>query len=114
MNDDVDKNKHNRYRAVIWAGLFYVVAGLLASSIVTLFLAFPNEIIKMLAGFALLGTLLMCLQSAFANPEYREAALLTFLVTLSGISFLGMNAIIWGLLIGLGYTILMKFNKNKA
>jgi benzoate membrane transport protein len=107
MNEHVDNNKHNRYRAVIWAGVFYIVAGALASSVVAIFLAFPREITEMLAGFALLGTLLMCLQSAFANEHYREGALLTFLVTLSGISFLGLNAIIWGLIIGWGYSFLV-------
>lgn len=108
MNEHVDNNKHNRYRAVIWAGVFYLVAGALASSVVAIFLAFPREITEMLAGFALLGTLLMCLQSAFSNEYYREGALLTFLVTLSGISFLGLNAIIWGLIIGWGYSFLVR------
>ena len=107
MTEEVDSNKGNRYRAVIWAGLFYILAGLLATSVVSIFVAFPSEVTQMLAGFALLGTLLMCLQSAFSNARYREASLLTFLVTLSGISFLGLNAIIWGLLLGWFYASLM-------
>ncbi len=107
MTEEVDSNKGNRYRAVIWAGLFYILAGLLATSVVSIFVAFPSEVTQMLAGFALLGTLLMCLQSAFSNARYREASLLTFLVTLSGISFLGLNAIIWGLLFGWFYASLM-------
>ena len=107
MTEEVDSKKGNRYRAVIWAGLFYILAGLLATSVVSIFVAFPSEVTQMLAGFALLGTLLMCLQSAFSNARYREASLLTFLVTLSGISFLGLNAIIWGLLFGWFYASLM-------
>ncbi len=103
MNEQVDSDKSQRYRAVIWAGMFYLMAGLFATSVVALFLALPNEISHILAGFALLGTLLMCLSSAFKQDNYREPALFTFLITLSGVSFLGMSSTLWGLLVGLVY-----------
>lgn len=111
LNEDVDSNKNKRYRAVLWAGGFYLLAGLLASSVVTLFLSFPAEVLQMLVGFALLGTLLMCLQSAFNAARYREPALLTFLVTLSGVSYLGVSATLWGLVTGWLYLTLMKKHK---
>ncbi|USD67236.1 benzoate/H(+) symporter BenE family transporter [Vibrio sp. SCSIO 43136] len=101
MNEDVDKDASQRFKAVIWAGVFYIFAGLFASSVVALFLLLPVEIIKMLAGFALLGTLLMCLSSAFSDAKYRESALLTFLFTLSGATVLGISATLVGLLVGI-------------
>ncbi|MFY8350567.1 benzoate/H(+) symporter BenE family transporter [Pseudoalteromonas sp. SSM20] len=113
MNDDVDEDKNQRFKAAMWAGVFYLLAGILASSLVAMFLAFPIHVTNMLAGFALLGTLLMCLQKAFLEDDYREPALLTFLITLSGVSFLGVNSIVWGLLIGWLYARLMKLGYTK-
>lgn len=101
MTPEVDSDKTQRYRAVIWAGVFYLIAGVFATTVVAIFLSLPDEVTKILAGFALLGTLMMCLQSAFHDEGYRESALFTFLITLSGISFLGVSATLWGLLVGI-------------
>ncbi|MCE0494869.1 benzoate/H(+) symporter BenE family transporter [Vibrio salinus] len=101
MTQEVDSDKTQRYRAVLWAGLFYIIAGTFATTVVAIFLSLPQEITKNLAGFALLGTLLMCLQTSFKKERYKESALLTFLITLSGVSFLGIGATLWGLLVGL-------------
>ncbi|ENV3694721.1 benzoate/H(+) symporter BenE family transporter [Vibrio cholerae] len=103
MNEDVDQDKTQRYRAVLWAGGCYLLAGLFAALVVNLFLALPKPISAMLAGLALLGTLMMCLQSAFKIDEYREPALLTFVITLSGATLFGMSATLIGLVIGLAY-----------
>ncbi|EOD2813165.1 benzoate/H(+) symporter BenE family transporter, partial [Vibrio cholerae] len=86
-----------------WAGGFYLLAGIFAALVVNLFLALPKPISAMLAGLALLGTLMMCLQSAFKIDEYREPALLTFVITLSGATLFGMSATLIGLVIGLAY-----------
>ncbi|AEX21566.1 benzoate/H(+) symporter BenE family transporter [Vibrio sp. EJY3] len=101
MTPEVDSDKTQRYRAVIWAGVFYLIAGVFATTVVAIFLSLPDDVTKILAGFALLGTLMMCLQSAFHDEGYRESALFTFLITLSGISFLGVSATLWGLLVGI-------------
>ncbi|GMQ49510.1 benzoate/H(+) symporter BenE family transporter [Vibrio sp. 10N] len=114
MNDDVDADKSKRYRAVIWAGVFYLIAGLLASVVVSMFLAFPKEITHMLAGFALLGTLMMCLQSAFDSPDYREPALLVLVVTLSGVTILGINSTLLGLFVGWFYSVLFGLSRKKG
>ncbi len=101
MTEDVDADKQQRYRAVVWAGVFYLIAGLFATTVVAIFLSLPHAVTKILAGFALLGTLMMCLQAAFHDQDYRESALFTFLITLAGVSFLGVSATLWGLLIGM-------------
>lgn len=108
MNEEVNSDKAQRYYAALWAGVFYVVAGFWATIVVAVFLAFPGEVSQILAGLALLGTLLMCLQKAFADKGYRESALLTFLLTLSGISFMGMGSTLWGLLAGVVHYQLTK------
>jgi benzoate membrane transport protein len=103
MNEQVDKDTSQRYKAAIWAGVFYLIAGLWAAAVVTLFLSLPNALMAMLAGLALLGTLLMCMKTAFSDTPYQEAALITLLIGLSNITFLGLNSIMWGLIIGLTY-----------
>lgn len=112
MTEDVDRDKNVCYKAVLWAGGFYLVAGILASSVVALFVSLPLHITHMLAGFALLGILLMCLQTAFQSDNLRELALLTFLVTLSGMSLLGISSTLWGLLVGGLYVFIMRKRKS--
>ncbi|WP_445773663.1 benzoate/H(+) symporter BenE family transporter [Shewanella sp.] len=101
MDNNVDDDPYQRYKATLWAGVFYIIAGLWASGVVALFMGLPTAISDILAGLALMGTLLMCLQNAFGANNYRESALLTFVCTLSGISFLAIGAAVWGLLLGL-------------
>ncbi len=111
MTEEVDSDKQQRYRAVVWAGVFYLIAGVFATTVVAIFLSLPDAVTKILAGFALLGTLMMCLQTAFQDEGYRESALFTFLITLSGISFLGVSATLWGLLVGI---IHLRFINKRA
>ncbi len=101
MNKDVDEDPAQRYKAVIWAGVFYLIAGIWATTVVAIFLALPKEVTQILAGLALLGTLLMCFQTAFKDESIRESALYTFLITMSGITFLGISSVVWGLVAGL-------------
>ncbi|PAR67335.1 benzoate/H(+) symporter BenE family transporter, partial [Vibrio metoecus] len=79
---------------------------------VNLFLALPQPISAMLAGLALLGTLMMCLHTAFKTDEYREPALFTFIITLSGATLFGMSATLIGLVVGLVYLRLSATSKK--
>ncbi|ENM5765693.1 benzoate/H(+) symporter BenE family transporter [Vibrio mimicus] len=112
MAEEVDSDKTQRYRAVLWAGVFYLLAGIFAAAVVNLFLALPQPISAMLAGLALLGTLMMCLHTAFKTDEYREPALFTFIITLSGATLFGMSATLIGLVVGLLYLRLSATSKK--
>lgn len=101
MGEDVDKDKSKRYLASFSAGVFYLLAGLFGASITSLFLSFPQALILAIAGFALIGTIANSLQAALADSAEREAALIVFLVTASGISLLGLGSAFWGLVFGL-------------
>ncbi|WDE03198.1 benzoate/H(+) symporter BenE family transporter [Thalassomonas viridans] len=90
-----------RYLASVWAGGFYLLTGLFGASIVALFAAFPSGLVMAVAGLALLGTIGNSLSASLARQDEREAALLTFLVTASGISLAGISSAFWGLVIGL-------------
>ncbi|WP_105102963.1 benzoate/H(+) symporter BenE family transporter [Microbulbifer pacificus] len=90
-----------RYTAGISAGVFYILAGLFGASVVALFAALPQAMIAGVAGLALIGVIGSSLAGATADPDRREAALITLLITASGVSFYGIGAAFWGLLGGL-------------
>ena len=93
-------DKDKRYIAGIAAGIVYLLAGLAGATVVALFAAFPQAMIAALAGLALLGTIGANLAVATAEGEHREAAVVTLLVTASGVSFFGIAAAFWGMVAG--------------
>lgn len=99
-------DKDKRYIAGIAAGVCYLLAGLAGASVVALFAALPKEMIATLAGLALLGTIGANLAVATNEGEHREAAVVTLLVTASGVSFFGIAAAFWGIIAG-GLTLLL-------
>jgi benzoate membrane transport protein len=101
MGREADPDPRQRYRATVWAGLFYLLTGLFGATVATLFAAFPGELVMAIAGLALLGTIAGSLSAALADSDSRDAALLTFLVTASGISLAGIGSAFWGLAVGL-------------
>ena len=62
-----------------------------------------------LAGIALLGTISHNITIAFQDVREREAALLTFLFSASGIQFFGIGSAFWGLIFGIVVSIIFKF-----
>lgn len=96
-----------RWIAGIAAGLAYVLVGVFGVTLAAVFMAFPATFITTLAGLALLGTIGSSLASALADPQTREASLVTFLAAAANITLLGVGGAFWGLLIGLlSYAVL--------
>ncbi|CAM3251478.1 benzoate transporter BenE [Brevibacillus invocatus] len=89
-----------RYIAGISSGLFYLVFGMFGATIASVFSAFPKELTAVIAGLALFASLISSLTSAMSEPSHRESALITFLVTISGMSIAGIGAAFWGLVAG--------------
>lgn len=93
-----------RYIAGIACGAFYMVFGAFASTIVTLFSAIPPGMISALAGVALLGALQGSMFDSMHQGTYQpaviEAALITLVVTVSGIQPFGIVSAFWGILVG--------------
>ncbi len=101
MGREAHEDPGRRYVAAIAAGAFYVLIGLFGATVGALFLALPPELVLAIAGFALLGTIGSGLASALVQESEREPALLTFLVTASGVSLASIGSAFWGLLAGL-------------
>lgn len=96
-----------RYIAGISCGAFYMVLSIFGATIASAFAAFPSELIAVIAGLALLGSLSSSLSAAMKEDLQRESALITFLVTISGISIAGVGAAFWGLLAGISANFLL-------
>jgi benzoate membrane transport protein len=100
MGREAHEDPARRYTAAVMAGMFYLVIGLAGGAVVGALQAFPRELVLAVAGLALLGTIAGGLASALKDEHHRDAAILTFLVTLSGVSMAGIGSAFWGVVAG--------------
>ncbi len=100
MGREAHEDPARRWTASVVAGLIYAVMGLAGGAVVGLIAAFPKALVLALAGLALLGSIGGGLASALESPKWRESALITFLVTLSGVALLGIGSAFWGVVAG--------------
>jgi benzoate membrane transport protein len=113
--DEAHKDPAKRYIAGIANGLFYLVGGLFGGTLVLLFAALPAELVAVLAGMALLGAIMANLAGIVAAEDHREAALVSFVATASGMSFLGLGSAFWGIVIGMAaYLVLHRKRRKQA
>jgi benzoate membrane transport protein len=110
--EDAHPDPARRYWSAVVAGATYVVFGLLAGAITGFFAAAPSAVIATVVGLALLGAFAAALSAAVAEPDDRVAASITFLVTASGLSFLGIGSAFWGLAAGLGMYALTRWRRR--
>nr|HAT2259045.1 benzoate/H(+) symporter BenE family transporter [Citrobacter freundii] len=103
---------NRRWLAAAAAGVFYILAGVFGGSVTGLMAALPVSWIQMLAGLALLGTISGSLFQALHNEAERDAAIVTFLVTASGLTVFGVGSAFWGLVVGgICYSVLTLFRR---
>ena len=100
MGREAHPDPGKRYMAAVCCGALYCVIGLFGAAVTGLLTAFPRELVAAIAGLALLGSIGGGLAVALRDDAYREAALITFLVTLSGVSLAGIGSAFWGVVAG--------------
>jgi benzoate membrane transport protein len=100
MGREASEDPARRYTASAMAGVFYIVLGLAGGAVAGLLAAFPAELVSAVAGLALIGTIAGGLASALKDEQHRDAALLTFVVTLSGLTLAGIGSAFWGVVVG--------------
>ncbi|MCB5201305.1 benzoate/H(+) symporter BenE family transporter [Neorhizobium sp. T786] len=98
--EDAHPDPRKRYWAAIIGGVGYVVFGLMAGAVTAFVSLAPPILIQAVAGLALIGAFSGSAVAAFKEPETREAAAVTFLITASGVSFAGISGAFWGLVAG--------------
>ncbi|MBL4832033.1 MAG: benzoate/H(+) symporter BenE family transporter [Aliivibrio sp.] len=107
MTENADPISKQRYWTSVAAGVFYILMGLGAVTLMTLFDALPAALILALAGIALFSTIGNSLQLALHDVRYREAALITFMVTASNLEIWNIGSPLWGVVAG-GITLLIQ------
>ena len=112
MGPEAHHERDKRYTAAVSCGAIYVLIGLFGSAITGILTAFPKELIAAIAGLALLGTIGTALSTALLDERHREAALITFLVTLSGVVVAGVGSAFWGVLAGALALFVQQYGKS--
>jgi benzoate membrane transport protein len=97
---DAHRDPAHRYVAGIANGLFYLIGGCFAGTVVMLFAALPNAFVAVLAGLALLGAIAANVVGLVQDEAHREASFITFIATASNMSFLGLGSAFWGIVLG--------------
>ncbi len=107
------EDPNRRYTAALTNGAVYVVAGVFATSITGALLAFPGELVRIIAALALLPTIASNLAVATNDEVRREPAMITFLITLSGVTIAKVGSPFWGALAGVVAALVMA-TRSKA
>jgi benzoate transporter len=101
MGREAHEDPARRWLAAAAAGGFYLLLGLAGAAVVGLFAALPKALVLGVAALALLGAIGNGLAAGMKSEAERDAAVLTFLVTLSGVQLAGIGAPFWAVLVGL-------------
>jgi benzoate membrane transport protein len=99
-SDDAHPDRARRWTVAVVYASFYLVLAIFSPALVRLFLALPHALIAALTGLALIPSLMGAIDSMFADKGGRDVAILTFLVTGSGLALFGLGAAFWGLIVG--------------
>lgn len=99
--------RDRQYTAGVVCGLLAVAFGLFAPLFIGAMLGMPPAFVAVLAGLAMLRVLQVAFVSAF-DGRCSLGALVTFVVTVSGITIANIGAAFWGLLAGLAVSALLE------
>ncbi|WP_145537534.1 benzoate/H(+) symporter BenE family transporter [Yersinia kristensenii] len=114
MGEDIHPDPKKRYMAAVAAGFFYLIAGVFGGSIGMILTALPVALIHTIAGLALLGTIASSLHRALENERQRDVAIITFLITASGVTLWGIGSAFWGLVGGAIAHLILSLPAHKA
>ncbi|WP_341022345.1 benzoate/H(+) symporter BenE family transporter [Brevundimonas diminuta] len=97
---DAHPDAAKRWTVGVIYGLFYLVVALFAAPLAGLFIAMPTGALAAITGLALIAPLTGSLGAMMAAAKDREAAVLTFAATASGVTLFGVGSAFWGLAVG--------------
>ena len=106
LGPDAHPDPARRYMAGIAGGVTYLVFGAFAATVLALFVTLPKTLIAALAGLALFPVVANSLSAALRAERGRDAALVTFAVSASGMTLAGLGSAFWGLIFGLAVHLL--------
>jgi benzoate membrane transport protein len=114
MGKEAHTDPDKRYTAAASCGAIYLVIGVCGAAVTSLLAAFPKELVAAIAGLALLGTIGGGLAASVKDESHREAALITFLVTLSGVVIAGIGSAFWGVVAGALALFVQQYGQPKT
>ncbi len=114
MGREAHPDPDKRYTAAVSCGALYVLIGIFGAAVTGVLTAFPTELVVAIAGLALLGTIGSALAAALRDEPHREAALITFLVTLSGVAIAGIGSAFWGVVAGTIALFVQQYGRRSA
>lgn len=114
LGPEAHADPSKRYTAAVWCGLFYIALGVCGAVVASVLVAFPQELVLAIAGLALLGSIAGGLVTALEQESQREAALITFLVTLSGVVVFGIGSAFWGVVAGALALFVQRWRAERA
>ncbi len=98
--EDAGTNPQGRYWAALICGMAYVLLAFFSSAIISIAALAPAGLITAVAGLALIPALVASVNAAFSEPLQLEAPALTFLITASGMTLMGISGAFWGVVTG--------------
>lgn len=110
---EAHEDPKKRYTAAAWCGVFYGIAGIFGATLAALFAALPKALILSIAALALFASIIGGLTQAMSEPKEREAALITFLVTASGMTLFTVGSAFWGIVAGLLTLVILNWRKTE-
>ena len=114
MGPEAHPDPKRRYAAAVINGLLYVLIGLFGAAVAGLLIAFPKELVAAIAGLALLSTIGGGLVAALQDEAHREPALITFLVTASGVTLAGIGSAFWGVVAGSVALFVQQYGRTRT
>ncbi len=114
MGPEAHEDRLKRYTAAASCGAIYIVIGLFGALVTGLLTSFPKELVVAIAGIALLSTIGNGLASALRDERHREPALITFLVTLSGITLMDIGSAFWGVVAGSLALFVQQYQQSRS
>lgn len=114
MGPEAHEDRLKRYTAAASCGAIYIVIGLFGALVTGLLTSFPKELVVAIAGIALLSTIGNGLASALRDERHREPALITFLVTLSGITLMDIGSAFWGVVVGSLALFVQQYKQSRS
>ena len=114
MGPEAHADPRKRYTASSACGALYILIGLFGATIIGVLTAFPKELVAAIAGLALISTIAGALKVALDNEANRDAAMITFLVTLSGVVLGGVGSAFWGVVAGAIALAVQHYGERKS
>lgn len=114
MGPEAHPDRDRRYTAAVSCGAIYLLIAAFGAAVTGVLTAFPKELVAAIAGLALLGTIGGGLAAAVKDEATREAAVVTFLVTLSGVALAGIGSAFWGVVAGALALFVQQYGRKAA